>query len=60
MVRSYPTELTPVYAKTSPHVLDPPAFALHLGLHFVHKYAHIHKAFIDIISLRWSRIPVSI
>jgi urate oxidase len=47
-----------VYAKTSPHVQDPPAFALHLGLHFVNKYEHISKAFIDIISHKWSRIKV--
>lgn len=47
-----------VYAKTSPHVLDPPAFALDLGLHFVNKYEHISKAFIDITSHRWSRIKV--
>jgi urate oxidase len=47
-----------VFAKTSPHVLDPPTFALHLGLHFVTKYAHITKAFIDIIALKWSRIEV--
>lgn len=47
-----------VYAKTSPYVMDPPAFALHLGLHFVNKYEHISKAFIDIISHKWSRIKV--
>ncbi|WWD19669.1 urate oxidase [Kwoniella shandongensis] len=47
-----------VFAKTSPHVLDPPMFALHLGLHFVNKYDHIKKSFIDIISLKWSRISV--
>ncbi|ORY33400.1 uricase [Naematelia encephala] len=48
-----------ILAKTSPHVLNPPLFALHLGLHFVNKYAHIHKAFIDIIALKWSRIEVN-
>lgn len=47
-----------VFAKTSPHVLDPAAFALHLGLHFVNKYSHITKAFIDIIQLKWTRIQV--
>lgn len=47
-----------VYAKTSPYVQDPPAFALHLGLHFVNKYDHISKAFIDIIAHKWSRIKV--
>lgn len=50
--------IAPVFAKTSPHVLDPPAFALHLGLHFTTKYPHIHRAFIDIISHKWSRITV--
>ncbi|ORX40531.1 hypothetical protein BD324DRAFT_6254 [Kockovaella imperatae] len=48
-----------VFAKTSRHVLDPTLFALHLALHFVTKYAHIHKAFIDVTSLRWSRIEVN-
>jgi len=47
-----------VYSKTSPYVLDPPAFALDLALHFVNKYEHISKAFIDITSHRWSRIKV--
>ncbi|ODN94699.1 urate oxidase [Cryptococcus wingfieldii CBS 7118] len=47
-----------IFAKTSPYVLDAPIFALHLALHFVTKYAHIHKAFIDIIDLKWSRIAV--
>lgn len=46
-----------VLAKTSPHVLSPELFALELGLHFVNKYVHIHKAFITIEKLRWSRIP---
>ena len=47
-----------VYSKTSPNVLDPPAFALDLALHFVNKYEHISKAFIDVISHKWSRIQV--
>ncbi|OCF38091.1 urate oxidase [Kwoniella heveanensis CBS 569] len=47
-----------IFAKTSPHVLNAPIFALHLGLHFVTKYEHITKAFIDIESLKWSRIEV--
>ncbi|WVF72960.1 urate oxidase [Kwoniella sp. CBS 6097] len=47
-----------IFAKTSPHVLNAPIFALHLGLHFVTKYEHIKKAFIDIESLKWSRIEV--
>ncbi|KAL7413315.1 hypothetical protein BDY24DRAFT_389646 [Mrakia frigida] len=47
-----------ILAKTSPHVLTPELFALHLALHFVTKYPHIHKSFVDIESLRWSRIDV--
>ncbi|WVR00152.1 urate oxidase [Kwoniella sp. CBS 9459] len=47
-----------IFAKTSPYVLNAPIFALHLGLHFVTKYEHITKAFIDIESLKWSRIEV--
>ncbi|KAJ3535992.1 hypothetical protein NM688_g6896 [Phlebia brevispora] len=46
-------------AKTSPHVLHPERFALHLGTYFVSKYAHIHKAFITIEQLRWKRIDVN-
>ncbi|KAB5592526.1 Uricase [Ceratobasidium theobromae] len=45
-------------AKTSPHILSPELYALHLGTHFVTKYPHIHKAFITIEQLKWSRIPV--
>jgi urate oxidase len=47
-----------VIAKTSPHVLSPELYALHLGTHFVTKYPHIHKAFITVEQLKWSRIPV--
>jgi len=47
-----------VIAKTSPHVLSPELYALHLGTHFVTKYPHIHKAFIGVEQLKWSRIPV--
>lgn len=46
-------------AKTSPHVLYPERFALHLGTYLVSKYAHIHKAFITIEQLRWKRIDVN-
>lgn len=49
-----------ILAKTSPHVLTAELFALHLATHFVTKYPHIHKAFVDIDSLRWSRIEVSL
>lgn len=47
-----------MHAKTSPYVLQPETFALELGTHFVETYPHIHKAFIDIIQHRWSRIPL--
>jgi urate oxidase len=47
-----------VFAKTSPHVLTPELFALHLALHYVYHHDHINKAFIDILSHKWSRIPV--
>lgn len=48
----------PVLAKTSPHVASPERFALHIASHMVQTYPHIHKAFVDIESLKWSRIPV--
>ncbi|KAG8748271.1 hypothetical protein FRC10_007661 [Ceratobasidium sp. 414] len=47
-----------IIAKTSPHVLSPELYALHLGAHFVTKYPHIHKAFIDVEQLKWTRIDV--
>ncbi|KAJ8454135.1 hypothetical protein ONZ45_g19423 [Pleurotus djamor] len=50
--------ITYYVAKVSPHVLNPERFALHLGTHLVSKYAHIHKAFITVQQLRWTRIPV--
>ncbi|KAF7317426.1 Uricase [Mycena chlorophos] len=46
-------------AKISPHILIPERFALHLGTHIVSKYAHIHKAFVTVEQLRWSRIPIN-
>ncbi|KAJ7082633.1 hypothetical protein B0H15DRAFT_852173 [Mycena belliarum] len=51
--------ITYYLAKISPHVLVPERFALHLATHLVSKYAHIHKAFVTVEQLRWSRIPVS-
>ncbi|KAJ7795126.1 hypothetical protein B0H14DRAFT_113767 [Mycena olivaceomarginata] len=51
--------ITYYIAKISPHVLIPERFALHLGTHLVSKYPHIHKAFVTVEQLRWSRIPVS-
>ncbi|KAJ7079185.1 hypothetical protein C8R44DRAFT_654235 [Mycena epipterygia] len=50
--------ITYYIAKISPHVLVPERFALHLGTHLVSKYAHIHKVFVTVEQLRWSRIPV--
>ncbi|GAA5869512.1 hypothetical protein JCM8547_001510 [Rhodosporidiobolus lusitaniae] len=47
-----------IFAKTSPHVLQPELFALHLGLHFVSTYAHLDRASVDVVQLKWSRIPV--
>ncbi|KXN82111.1 Uricase [Leucoagaricus sp. SymC.cos] len=45
-------------AKISPHILSAEKFAVHLGTFFVSKYAHIHKAHVDIEQLRWTRIEV--
>lgn len=50
--------ITNYFTKTSPHVLNPELFALHLGTFFVSKYSHIHKAFITVEKLRWSRIAI--
>lgn len=50
--------ITYYLAKKSPHILSPERFALHLGTHLVSKYAHIHKAFVTIEKLRWTRIPI--
>ncbi|EIW83619.1 uricase [Coniophora puteana RWD-64-598 SS2] len=51
--------ITYYLAKVSPHILHPEHFALHLGTHIVSKYAHIHRAFVDVEQLRWSRIPIA-
>ncbi|KAG2147733.1 uncharacterized protein EDB93DRAFT_401262 [Suillus bovinus] len=51
--------ITYYLAKISPHILSPERFALHLGTHIVSKYAHIHRAFITVEKLRWSRIALS-
>ncbi|KAG1842512.1 hypothetical protein DFJ58DRAFT_806139 [Suillus subalutaceus] len=42
-----------------PHILSPERFALHVGTHIVSKYAHIHRAFVTLEKLRWSRIALS-
>ncbi|TDL25562.1 uricase [Rickenella mellea] len=51
--------ITYYLAKTSPHILHPERFALHLGSHIVGKYAHIHKATVSIEQLRWHRIAIN-
>jgi len=47
-----------VLAKTSPYVLNPALFALHIALHFVTKYDHLSKSVVTIEQFKWSRIPV--
>ncbi|BEI82725.1 hypothetical protein CcaverHIS002_0305930 [Cutaneotrichosporon cavernicola] len=47
-----------VLAKTSPHVLDPGMFALHIATHFATRYDHINKAYVDLTTHKWTRIPV--
>jgi len=49
---------TYLIAKSSPHVLNPVLFALHLGIHFVTTYPHIHKSQIRLEKLKWSRIVI--
>lgn len=51
--------ITYYLAKISPHILSPERFALHLGTYIVSKYAHIHRAYVTIEKLRWSRITLS-
>ncbi|KAG1742071.1 hypothetical protein EDD22DRAFT_1053438 [Suillus occidentalis] len=51
--------ITYYLAKISPHILSPERFALHLGTYLVSKYAHIHRAFVSLEKLRWSRITLS-
>ncbi|KAH8094471.1 uricase [Cristinia sonorae] len=50
--------ITYYLAKTSPHILHPERFAIHLGSFLVKKYPHIHKAFVSVEKLRWKRIEV--
>ncbi|KAI6155854.1 uricase [Pisolithus tinctorius] len=52
--------ITYYLAKTSPHILTPEHFALHLATHVLATYAHIRKAYVSIEKLRWSRIPVGL
>lgn len=58
VIPSPPTSAISDLAKVSPHILIPERFALHLGTHIISKYSHLHKAFITVEQLRWSRIPV--
>jgi len=51
--------ITYFMAKTSPFVLQPEVFALHIASHIAGKYAHIHKVFVTLEQLRWERILVS-
>ncbi|KAH9939728.1 uricase [Epithele typhae] len=51
--------ITYYLAKTSPYVLVPERFAIHLGTHLVSKYAHLTKAFVAVEQLRWARVPVA-
>ncbi|KAI5122515.1 hypothetical protein M0805_005243 [Coniferiporia weirii] len=48
--------ITYYIAKTSPFVLVPELFALHLGAFILGKYAHLHKASVTVEQLRWQRI----
>ncbi|KAF5342329.1 hypothetical protein D9611_001162 [Ephemerocybe angulata] len=50
--------ITYFLAKTSPYILSPEKFALHIGTFFSSKYAHIHKVHVTVTQLRWSRITV--
>ncbi|KAG9091910.1 hypothetical protein FS749_016151 [Ceratobasidium sp. UAMH 11750] len=47
-----------VLAKTSPHVLSPELFGLHLGAHLVGTHVHVRAARIVIAQVKWGRIPV--
>ncbi|OCH86064.1 uricase [Obba rivulosa] len=50
--------ITYYLAKTSPHVLHPERFALHLGTFLLARYAHLRKAFVTVEQLRWARVAV--
>lgn len=47
-----------VLAKTSPHVLSPELFGLHLGAHLVGTHMHVRAARIVVAQVKWGRIPV--
>ena len=48
----------PGLAKTSPFVLIPELFGLHLGAFLLGKYAHLQRAYVTVQQLRWQRISV--
>lgn len=48
--------ITYAIAKTSPHVLVPERFALHLASHVLAKYDHLSSAHVDIQQFKWSRL----
>jgi len=50
--------ITYYLAKVSPHIQSAERFGLHIATHLVSKYAHIHKAFVTIEQLGWTRIAV--
>ncbi|KAL5504045.1 hypothetical protein ACEPAH_8118 [Sanghuangporus vaninii] len=45
-------------AKTSPFVLVPELFGLHLGAFLLGKYGHLHRAYVTVQQQRWQRISV--
>lgn len=49
---------SPDLAKTSPVILTPELFAIHLGAFLLGRYEHLHRAYIDVQQLRWQRISV--
>jgi len=52
--------ITYYLAKVSPHILNAEKFAIHLGIHLISKYQQLHKVFITVEQLRWTRIPVQV
>jgi len=48
--------ITYYLAKVSQHILNAEKFGIHLGVHILSRYEHLHKAFVTIEQLRWARI----
>lgn len=46
-----------ILAKQNP-VNPPELFASTVGSHFIHKYAHIHTAHVDVVLHRWARMAI--